>query len=48
MKKIYILTIFIFITSCIFGQAIKPAYQSNYSLDFNSFLSGDGNIDRGK
>jgi S1-C subfamily serine protease len=40
MKKIYILTLFIFITSFIFGQVYKPSYQSNYSLDFDSFLSG--------
>ncbi len=32
--------IFIFLTSISHGQDFKPTSQSNYSLDFNNFLSG--------
>jgi V8-like Glu-specific endopeptidase len=40
MKSNNILILLMFVSTFIYGQDFKPAYQSNYSLDFNSFLGG--------
>jgi S1-C subfamily serine protease len=40
MKKIYFLIIFTASGLFSFGQNSKPTFQSNYSFDFNTFLSG--------